>query len=174
MKVGISGIITPSEWSFEETMQNIKAAGYESFELCFREDRDTAIGTMTDARIAEMLKIAEDNGIELSSTVGSGEPRPDIMTNDWGTRSKSMDQIKSILEVVAKFGIDTWLLVPGRVSEECHYDDAYFNAVTSLRKLVPWSSMSGTASCSVPWSGFASSAISALTRSACSSTPATW
>jgi len=138
MKVGISGIITPSEWSFEETMQNIKAAGYESFELCFREDRDTAIGTMTDARIAEMLKIAEDNGIELSSTVGSGEPRPDIMTNDWGTRSKSMDQIKSILEVVAKFGIDTWLLVPGRVSEECHYDDAYFNAVTSLRKLVPF------------------------------------
>ena len=28
--------------------------------------------------------------------------------------------------------------MPGRVSEECHYDDAYFNAVTSLRKLAPF------------------------------------
>jgi len=138
MNVGISGIITPSEWSFEETMQKISAAGYESFELCFREDRDTAIGGLTDARIKEMMQIAADHGIKLASAVGSGEERPDIMSNDWEVRRRSMDQIKSILETVAKFGIDTWLLVPGRVSETCHYDDAYFNAVTSLRKLVPF------------------------------------
>ena len=138
MNVGISGIITPSEWTFEDTVEKIGAAGYESFELCFREDRDTAIGGLDSQRIADMVKIAEDGGIELASAVGSGDPRPDIMTNDWDTRSKSMDQIKSILETVASFGIDNWLLVPGRVSEECHYDDAYFNAVTSLRKLAPF------------------------------------
>lgn len=138
MNVGISGIITPSEWTFEDTIEKIGAAGYESFELCFREDRDTAIGGLTEQRIADMVKIAEDGGIELASAVGSGEPRPDIMSNDWDTRSQSMDQIKSILETVASFGIDNWLLVPGRVSEECHYDDAYFNAVTSLRKLAPF------------------------------------
>lgn len=137
MNVGISGIITPSEWSFEETMANIKAAGYESFELCFREDRDTSLSKLSDARIQEMVQIAADHGIKLASAVGSGEPRPDIMSNDWETRRQSMEQIKAILETVAKFGIDTWLLVPGRVSETCHYDDAYFNAVTTLRKLVP-------------------------------------
>lgn len=137
MNVGISGIITPSEWSFEETMQKISAAGYESFELCFRDGRDTAVESLTDARIKEMVRIAADHGIRLASAVGSGELRPDIMSNDWETRRRSMEQIKSILDIVARLGIDTWLLVPGRVSETCHYDDAYFNAVTTLRKLVP-------------------------------------
>jgi len=138
MKVGLSGIITPSEWSYQETLQNAKDAGYEAFELTFREDRDTSLGSMTDAKIAEMMKMAEDMGIELCSTVGSGEPRPDIMTCDEAVRRNSVDEIKRILEVVAKFGIDTWLLVPGRVSEQCHYDDAYYNARDALLDLAPF------------------------------------
>ena len=138
MQVGISGIITPSEWSFEETLKNIKAAGYEAFELTFREDRDTAIGSMTDARIAEMVKMAEDHEIRLAAAVGSGEPRPDIMTCDESVRVRSKDGIKRILEVVRKFGIDTWLLVPGRVSEQCHYDDAYYNARDAMLDLAPF------------------------------------
>jgi hexulose-6-phosphate isomerase len=137
MKVGLSGIITPSEWSYQETLQNAKDAGYEAFELTFREDRDTKLDTMTDDRIAEMKSMAEDMGIELCSAVGSGEPRPDIMTCDEKRRQESVDEIKHILEIVAKFGIDTWLLVPGRVSEECHYDDAYYNAREALLDLAP-------------------------------------
>ncbi|MGD9497743.1 MAG: sugar phosphate isomerase/epimerase family protein [Armatimonadota bacterium] len=138
MKVGLSGIITPSEWSYQETLQRAREAGYEAFELTFREDRDTAIGTMTDAKIAEMVRMAEDMGIELAAAVGSGDPRPDIMTCDQARRRESVDEIKRILEVVSKFGIDTWLLVPGRVSEECHYDDAYYNAREALLDLAPF------------------------------------
>lgn len=138
MKVGLSGIITPSEWSYEETLDNAKGAGYEAFELTFREDRDTKLDTMTDQKIADMVKMAEDKGIELCSAVGSGEPRPDIMTCDEKRRRESVDEIKHILEIVAKFGIDTWLLVPGRVSEECHYDDAYYNAREALLDLAPF------------------------------------
>lgn len=138
MKVGLSGIITPSEWSYQETLQKAKDAGYEAFELTFREDRDTKLDTMTDAKIADMVKMAEDMEIELCSAVGSREPRPDIMTCDEGRRRESVDEIKRILETVAKFGIDTWLLVPGRVSEECHYDDAYYNARDALLDLAPF------------------------------------
>ena len=138
MKVGLSGIITPSEWSYQETLENAKAAGYEAFELAFREDRDTSIGSMTDAKIADMIKMAEDMDIELASAVGSGEPRPDIMTCDESVRNNSVDEIKRILEVVAKFGIDTWLLVPGRVGPECHYDDAYYNARDAMLDLAPF------------------------------------
>ncbi len=138
MKVGLSGIITPSEWSYQQTLQNAKDAGYEAFELTFREDRDTRLDTMTDQKIADMVKMAEDMGIELAAAVGSGEPRPDIMTGDEGRRRESIDEIKHILEVVHKFGIDTWLLVPGRVSEECHYDDAYYNARDALAELAPF------------------------------------
>ncbi len=138
MKVGLSGIITPSEWSYQETLQKAKDAGYEAFELTFREDRDTALGSMTDDKIADMVAMAEDMEIELISAVGSGEPRPDIMTCDEGRRRDSIDDIQRILEVVNKFGIDTWLLVPGRVSEECHYDDAYYNARDALVELAPF------------------------------------
>ena len=135
MKVGLSGIITPSEWSYQETLQKAKDAGYEAFELTFREDRDTSLGSMTDQKIADMVKLAEDMEIELAAAVGSGEPRPDIMTCDDGRRRESIDEIKHILEVVNSFGIDTWLLVPGRVSEECPYDDAYYNARDALLDL---------------------------------------
>ncbi|MEA3400784.1 MAG: sugar phosphate isomerase/epimerase family protein [Armatimonadota bacterium] len=138
MKVGLSGIITPNEWSYEETLRNAKDAGYEAFELTFREQRDTALASMTDQKIADMVTMAEDMEIELASAVGSGEPRPDIMTNDETRRRESVDEIKRILEVVNKFGIDTWLLVPGRVSEECHYDDAYYNAREALLDLAPF------------------------------------
>jgi len=138
MKVGLSGIITPSEWSYQETLQQAKDAGYEAFELTFREDRDTSLGSMTDQKIADMVAMAEDMGIELAAAVGSGEPRPDIMTCDDARRHESIDEIKRILEVVRKFGIDTWLLVPGRVSEECHYDVAYYHARDALRDLAPF------------------------------------
>ncbi len=138
MKVGLSGIITPSEWSYEETLDKARDAGYEAFELAFRDDRDTKFDTMTDEKISDMVRMAEDRGIELCSAVGSGEPRPDIMTCDEGKRRQSVEDIKRILEVVAKFGIDTWLLVPGRVSEECHYDDAYYNAREALLDLAPF------------------------------------
>ncbi|MGC9320056.1 MAG: sugar phosphate isomerase/epimerase family protein, partial [Armatimonadota bacterium] len=138
MKVGLSGIITPNEWSYEETLRNAKDAGYEAFELTFREQRDTALASMTDQKIADMVAMAEDMEIELAAAVGSGEPRPDIMTNDEARRQESIDEIKHILEVVKKFGIDTWLLVPGRVSEECPYDDAYYNARDALLDLAPF------------------------------------
>ncbi len=138
MKIGVSGIITPSEWSYQETLQRAKEAGYEAFELAFRDDRDTAFASMTDEKIADMVKMAEDLEIELAAAVGSGEPRPDIMTRDERRRRESIDEIKRILEVVKKFGIDTWLLVPGRVSEECHYDEAYYNAREALQELAPF------------------------------------
>ena len=138
MKVGLSGIITPSEWSYQETLQQARDAGYEAFELTFREDRDTSLGSMTDQKIADMVRMAEDMGIELAAAVGSGEPRPDIMTCDESRRRESVDEIKRILEVVKKFGIDTWLLVPGRVSEECHYDVAYYNARDAMLDLAPF------------------------------------
>lgn len=138
MKVGLSGIITPSEWTYQETLEKAKQAGYEAFELTFREDRDTRLDTLTDQKIADMVKMAEDTGIELAAAVGSGEPRPDIMTTDDARRRESIEEIKHILEVVRKFGIDTWLLVPGRVSEECPYDVAYYNARDALIELAPF------------------------------------
>ena len=138
MKVGLSGIITPAEWSYQETLQKAKDAGYEAFELSFKDDRDTSFDSMTDEKIADMVKMAEDMEIELCAAVGSGDPRPDIMTCDEATRRQSVDDVKRILEVVKKFGIDTWLMVPGRVSEECHYDDAYYNAREALLDLAPF------------------------------------
>ena len=56
MKVGLSGIITPSEWTFEETLEKARDAGYEAFEICFRDDRDTKFDDLTDARIAEIFE----------------------------------------------------------------------------------------------------------------------
>ncbi len=65
-----------------------------------------------------------------------------------------MDTVKRILETVKKFGIETWLMVPGRVSETCHYDDAYYNALVALRELAPFAEEIGVLLSPMEWARF--------------------
>ena len=59
------------------------------------------------------------------------------MSNDWDVRKTSMTNIERGLHVAQALGIDTMLITPGSLGPDCHYDDAYFNALTSLRQLAP-------------------------------------
>ncbi|NCO41609.1 MAG: hypothetical protein GW892_23240, partial [Armatimonadetes bacterium] len=45
MNVGLSWIITPREWSFEETAKQSKAAGYDSVEVVIRDDWGLSLDT---------------------------------------------------------------------------------------------------------------------------------
>ena len=67
----------------------------------------------------------------------SAKPGVDIMSNNWDVRKASMEAIERGLRVAQGVGIDTMLITPGRLGPDCHYDDAYFNALTTLRKLAP-------------------------------------
>ena len=135
MKVGISCIITPPEWSFTEVLQQCAALGYEAVELVIRDTGELTLDT-EPAQLARMAEEAQTAGVELASVVLSAGG-VDIMSNDTAIRSAAMVAIEQGLRVAQALSVDTMLITPGALSPDCYYDEAYFNALSSLRMLAP-------------------------------------
>lgn len=138
MKVGLSTIITPPDWSFDETIKQALTAGYEAVELCIRDGGDIRMDT-PQSELAEMVKRAADAGIELSSVCPSIRSLPrDVMTNDRAVWEASLDTIRQCLRVTATLGIDTMLLTLGALTDELYYNEAYANSLKALQLLAPF------------------------------------
>jgi len=138
MNVGLSWIITPREWSFEETAKQSKAAGYDSVEVVIRDDWGLSLDT-SEAEAARLAGVCRDLGLELASLCPSmrGAPK-DVMTNDDAVRAQSLDTIKRCLTLTKAMGIDTMLLTLGGLPPELFYNEAYANALQSLQRLAPF------------------------------------
>jgi len=138
MNVGLSWIITPREWSFEETAKQSKAAGYDSVEVVIRDDWGLSLDT-SEAEAARLAGVCRDLGLELASLCPSmrGAPK-DVMTNDDAVRAQSLDTIKRCLTITKAMGIDTMLLTLGGLPPELFYNEAYANALQSMQRLAPF------------------------------------
>jgi len=138
MNVGLSWIITPREWSFEETAKQSKAAGYDSVEVVIRDDWGLSLDT-SEAEAARLAGVCRDLGLELASLCPSmrGAPK-DVMTNEDAVRAQSLDTIKRCLTITKAMGIDTMLLTLGGLPPELFYNEAYANALQSLQRLAPF------------------------------------
>ena len=137
MKVGITGLVTPQEWSFEETLANIKSDGYEAFELALRDEGWCSLAA-DEADLKELPKKAADAGIELVSMCPGVRNRPkDVMTNDAEVRKASIETITDCMRVANAVEVDTILLVLGALTPDLYYDEAYENAREALREIAP-------------------------------------
>ncbi len=133
MKVGISCIITPSEWSFAELLKKCPELGYEAVELVISDAGELTLDT-EPAQLAGMAAEAQAAGVQLAS-VALLAGSVNIMSNDAAIRSAAMVAIERGLHVTQALGVDTMLVTPGTLGPDCHYDEAYFNALSSLRAL---------------------------------------
>ncbi len=143
MNVAISQLVLPREWSLEETAQNVKEAGFDAIELILTADGELGID-----RSAEELREAADlvrrAGVEpVSVCPALGEKRPSMTVADPEERAEAVEGWKRIIDAVAAMGIDTVLVVPGAVTEEVAYDEAYYRAQECLRKLAPYADAKG-------------------------------
>jgi len=138
MNVGLSWIITPKEWTFEETARQSRAAGYESVEVVIRDDWGLSLDT-SEAEAARLAGVCRDEGLQLASLCPSMRSAPkDVMTNDAAVRQQSLDTIKRCLTLTKCMGIDTMLLTLGALPAELFYNEAYANALQSLQQLAPF------------------------------------
>ncbi len=136
MKVGISCIITPPEWTFAELLENCASMGYEAVELSIRAEGYLTLDTKP-AELTEMVNQAQAADIELASVALLCSPGVNIMSNDCDVRKTSMTNIERGLRAAQGLGVDTMLITPGSLGPDCYYDEAYFNALTSLRQFAP-------------------------------------
>jgi len=143
MKVGITGIITPVEWTFEGLLEKIKAAGYESLEIYIRDEGQITLRT-AEADLQALARRAADAGITLESACPSfsNDPR-DLMTDDAAARAKAIDTWKRCIDLVQTMGIDTILVVLGSLPPELYYHHAYANALQSMQQLAPHAEQAG-------------------------------
>ncbi len=138
MKVGLSCIITPREWSFDELLEKSKAAGYEALELVITDEGEITLDTPA-SELQKLAARAADAGMELSSICPSFRNVPkDIMTNDAAVRAQSMDNIKKALDVAKAMGIDNMLLTLGALTPDLYYNEAYANSLQCMQKLAPY------------------------------------
>lgn len=137
MKVGLSTIITPAEWSFDETVRNAQAAGYEALELCIRDEGEITLDT-PEAQLKDIAARAREANMELSSLAAltRNEPKT-VMTNDRAVWERSIQLFTRSLEVTAAMEIDTMLLTMGVLSDDLYYNEAYANGLKGLQTLAP-------------------------------------
>ena len=138
MKVGLSCIITPREWTFDELLEKSKAAGYEALELVITDEGEITLDTPA-SELQKLAGRAADAGLELSSICPAfSKSQKDFMTSDWQVRKQSLDTVKRCLDIAKALGIDTVLLTLGGLPADLFYNVAYANALQSMQKVAPY------------------------------------
>ena len=154
MKIGISQLIVPRDWSVERFLQEAQTAGYEAVELACRDEGDLTPDTPKHD-LDRIRERADTLGIELNSmTHGHSRPRGNLLV-DGEDRDYALQRTTDALRVAAHLGIDCSLHTLGRLSPDLPYDDAYRNGVDSLRRLAPVAEDTGVAvAVEFIWNGF--------------------
>ena len=158
MKVGLSQLIVPREWSLAEVVRNAKAAGYEAIEVRPADGSEITLDT-PDAELEALARMAAGEGIEIVSSCGSGGRPMNLMTDDETLRRESIENSKAMLRVARALGADTILhTLGGRPTPELYYHVAYANALRSLQELAPAAEETGVSiAIEYVWNGFLTS-----------------
>jgi L-ribulose-5-phosphate 3-epimerase len=137
MKVGLSAIITPADWTFDQLIKETAAAGYEALEVCLSDEGELSLQT-SESELQALSARARDAGVELVSVCASVRNSPkDIMTNDRGIWESSLDTIRRCLDATAALGVDTMLLTMGALTDDLYYNEAYANGLKALQLVAP-------------------------------------
>jgi len=131
MQVGITQLIL-SQLSTREFAAQSHAAGYEVVELKLAQEGDLNPG-MSDAELKSLADDIRAAGVEPVSMVHSHCTGNLLDSGD--AQRTSIEQTQRGLEVAKTMGIGCTLHTLGRFSAELYYDDAYANAVQSLREI---------------------------------------
>lgn len=138
MTVGITGLIVSRELTFPKTLTMLSNAGYESFELALRDTGYFSLES-SESEVRDVSDQARSAGIELVSVCPSpvrGRPK-DLMTADNGARAEGIATFKECIRLTKQVGAETILVVLGALTPPLYYDEAYKNALKSMRELAP-------------------------------------
>jgi L-ribulose-5-phosphate 3-epimerase len=134
MKIGINRWTFPNDLSLSECFAMAKRTGFDSIEINIAEDGELTPSS-TESEVRAIVAAAERAGVELSSlSTGLGWKYP-ITSPDEGVRRQGAENIRRQLQVARWMGVDTVLVVPGIVSAEIGYDEAYSRAQAVVKSL---------------------------------------
>ena len=135
MKIGVNRWAIPSEWDLPRTFNAVKKAGFDSIELNTADEGEISLkSTSLDAQ--RIRKQAADAGVEISSLLCTALGPYPMTANEESTRAKGVQGLLKHIELGEALGVGTLLVVPGGVSSNVQYDQAYYRAQDCIKSTI--------------------------------------
>jgi L-ribulose-5-phosphate 3-epimerase len=116
--VGVKGSVL-------EKMKALKEAGFEGVETNSHMDRD------------EVLRARDETGLVIPSVCGSYHWSKPLTDPNPAVRKEGLEALRHTLQDAKTYGATSILLVPGVVTKDVSYDQAYKRSQAEIRKAVP-------------------------------------
>ncbi|MFC5653314.1 sugar phosphate isomerase/epimerase family protein [Paenibacillus solisilvae] len=138
MLKGINQWCFPEGTSLEKIFNTCQKAGYDAVELNLYEPGGIGLTMDTTAVEAEAIgAMARKFGLQLRSLSTGLLGKYQLSSNDEAVREMGRNAIKKQLQLAGVLGIDTILVIPGRVNEQVSYDVCYKRSQEELLKILP-------------------------------------
>ncbi len=138
MLKGINQWCFPEGTPLEAMFDTCQKAGYDAIELNLYEPGGVGLTMDTTAAEAEAVgAMARKYGLQLRSLSTGLLGKHPLSSPDESVREMGRRAITKQLELAGVLGMDTILVVPGRVTEEVPYDEVYKRSQEELKKVIP-------------------------------------
>jgi len=131
MLKGINECGIPGGLSREEEFRLLAETGFDGVELNI--DR-----YFTDEEIAEINELQKKYNVKVIGAVTGLLWANPLTSNDPEKREKGKEAVKMLIDTAKALGAEAVLVVPGAVTPDTSYQDAYNNALQSLAELKPY------------------------------------
>ena len=131
MKVGISHLILP-ELPLEIFFKQSAAAGYEVVELVLKREGELTLKS-SDSDLKRIAELSKQYNLPIASICLS-HCTGNLLESGVLQRA-SIDETVAGLHLAKKLGVGCTLHTLGRLNKDLFYDDAYRNAVASLKEI---------------------------------------
>jgi hexulose-6-phosphate isomerase len=125
LKKGIMWATIGMKGSVLEKMKAVKAAGFEGAEMMSHMNQD------------EVLRARDQAGLIIPSVCGTHHWAKPLSSPDPAVRAEGLAALRQTLQDAKRYGASSVLLVPGVVTQEVTYTQAYERSQAEIRKAVP-------------------------------------
>jgi hexulose-6-phosphate isomerase len=133
MKISLKYGMVKGNMSVLDNFQMLKDIGFDGVEM------DSPNNLNND----EIIEASKKTGLEIPGVINSVHWKSPMSHPDAEVREKCVEAMKTSLNDCKAYGGTTVLLVPGVVSNEVSYDDAYKRSQEEIRKLIPFAEETG-------------------------------
>jgi len=134
MKKAISAWSFPAELSIATRLEQASAAGFDGIELTLEETGELSLESAVDD-VKRLGTMAADIGLELPSLATVLCGLHPVISPDVATEVRGRDILRKYLEFAATLEVPYVLVVPGMVTPELPYDEAYKRLVDTYPQL---------------------------------------
>jgi L-ribulose-5-phosphate 3-epimerase len=124
MKKGINLWCFPSEWTIEKKIKVAKQAGFQGIELNIEQNGYLTVEA-TNQQLIEIKNLVERHHMEITSISSNLFWQFSLTSNNREERQRAIEIIKTMVDIASFLSVSTILVVPGLVTEEVSYHEAY-------------------------------------------------